>query len=150
MESSSVAIRAWAKRLLALEAAKKSESDLEACEAVRVSEKLRVSLTRFVGPDGFTALMRRALALARADVPSLQSAKITAEGRLEGIEEQPVDAQNNVEAGIAITAHLLVLLVAFIGEPLTLRLMRDVWPDAPDRTTTKSGISNEQWTGSRA
>jgi hypothetical protein len=150
MKSPSVAIRAWAKRLLALEVAKKSESDLETCEAVRMLEKLRVSLTRVVGPDGFTALMRRALALARADAPSLQNANITAEGRLKGIEEQPVDAQNSVEAGIAITAHLLVLLVTFIGEPLTLHLIRDVWPDAPDRTTTRSGISNEQWTGSRA
>jgi hypothetical protein len=28
-------------------------------------------------------------------------------------------------------AQLLGLLVTFIGEPLTLRLVRDAWPDAP-------------------
>jgi hypothetical protein len=138
MDSPSAAMRAWAKRLLASEAANKSGSDPDGRESVRVFEKLRVSLTRFVGPDGFTALMRRALALARAEAPSLQNAKVTADGRLEGIEEQTVDAQNNVEAAIAMTAHLLALLVTFIGEPLTLRLMRDVWPDEPNRTTTES------------
>ncbi len=35
-----------------------------------------------------------------------------------------------VEAAVAITAHLLGLLVTFIGEPLTLRLVREAWPDA--------------------
>ena len=34
------------------------------------------------------------------------------------------------EAAVAITAHLLGLLVTFIGEPLTLRLVREAWPDA--------------------
>ena len=136
-------MRDWARRLLASEAANKSGSDPDGRESVRVFEKLRGSLTRFVGPDGFTALMRRALALARAEAPSLQNAKVTADGRLEGIEEQTLDAQNNVaqnnvEAAIAMTAHLLALLVTFIGEPLTLRLMRDVWPDEPNRTTTES------------
>ena len=36
-----------------------------------------------------------------------------------------------------VVAHLLGLLVTFIGEPLTLRLVRDAWPDAsvgPERT----------------
>ena len=56
-------------------------------KAVRVFEKLRISLTRFAGADGFTALLRRALVLARSDVPSLQSVKVTADGRLEGFEE---------------------------------------------------------------
>lgn len=33
------------------------------------------------------------------------------------------------EAAVAITAHLLGLLVAFIGVPLTVRLLRESWPD---------------------
>jgi hypothetical protein len=138
MESPSASIRAWAQRLLALEAANKSASDAHERETLRVFEKLRTALTQFVGADGFTALTRRALALARAEVPSLQTAKITPEGRLEGFAEHAADAKNDSEAAIAITAHLLALLVAFIGEPLTLHLMRDVWPDNPDRTTTES------------
>ncbi|MDX9972342.1 MAG: hypothetical protein RBU21_05040 [FCB group bacterium] len=27
--------------------------------------------------------------------------------------------------------HLLSLLATFIGQPLTVKLVRDVWPDAP-------------------
>ena len=95
---------------------------------VRVCDKLRASLTQFVGPDGFAALLRRALALAGVDVPSLQAAEITAEGHLAGLEELGVDAKNHVEAATAITAHLLGLLVTFIGEPLTLSLMRNLFP----------------------
>ena len=138
MDSPSASIRAWAQRLLALEAANKSASDAHGREMLRVFEKLRTSLTQFVGADGFTALMRHALALARTEVPSLKTAKVTPEGRLEGIGEHAADAKNDAEAATAITAHLLALLVTFIGEPLTLRLMRDVWLDQSSRTTIES------------
>jgi len=104
---------------------------------LRVFERLRICLTQFVGADGFTALMRRSLALARSEVPSLQTAKVNAEGRLEGIEEHTVGAKN-IDAATVITVHLLGLLVTFIGEPLTLRLMCDVLPDEFSRTATGS------------
>jgi hypothetical protein len=138
MDSPPASIRAWAQRLLALEAANKSASETDPHEFLRVFEKLRSALTQFVGADGFTALMRRALALARKEVPSLQTAKVTPEGRLEGIEEHATGATKHAEAATAITAHLLALLVTFIGEPLTLRLLRDVWPDESHRTTIES------------
>jgi hypothetical protein len=115
--------------LLAMEAANPSPSGAQLHEAVRVSEKLRISLAQFVGADGFTALLQRALVLARADVPVLQSAKVTRDGRLEGIQEA-ADAGTDVEAATALTEHVLALLVVFIGEPLTLRLVREAWPDA--------------------
>lgn len=129
MDSPSASIRAWAQRLLTVEAANKCVSDADAHEVTRVFEKLRVSLTQLVGADGFTALLRRSLALARADCPSLQTVEVTSDGRLEGIEERDVDAKKDVEAATAITAHLLGLLVTFIGEPLTFRLICEVWPD---------------------
>ena len=66
-------MRDLARRLLA---ASKTASGPHVDEAVLVSEKLRISLTQFAGSDGFTSLLRRALALARADVPSLESVKI--------------------------------------------------------------------------
>jgi len=138
MDSPSAPIRAWAQRLLTVEAANKSESDADGNEVLRVFEKLRISLTQFVGADGFTALLRRALVLARAEFPSLQTAKITPDGRLEGLEEPAVDARKHVEAATAITAHLLALLVTFVGEPLTLRLMRNVWPDESNPTIIES------------
>ena len=124
-------MRDLARQLLALEAASPSATDAHAHEAVRVCEKVRISLTRFAGADGFTALLRRALALARADVPSLQTVKVTADGRLEGLEEFAADVGDAAtEAATAITAHLLGLLATFIGEPLMLRLVREAWPGA--------------------
>jgi len=136
MATTSASIQAWARQLLAAETANQSASDTRGSEVVRVCETLRVSLTQFVGAAGFTALLRRALALARVDVPSLQAAKITAGGHLEGLEEVGANAKTDTEAAIAITAHLLGLLVTFIGEPLTLSLMRDSFPDTPGPDTT--------------
>ena len=134
MASPSPSIRAWAERLLAVEAANPAASELHTHVAVRVSEKLRISLTRFVGADGFAALQKRALALARTDVPSLQTVKITPEGRPEGIEEADKDG----EAATAMTAHLLSLLITFIGESLAIRMMRDAFPDVAGRMNEKS------------
>lgn len=94
-------------------------------------DKLRLSLARFHGPDGFIALLRRALALARTELPALQSVTVNTEGALERLEQVVADARNGgIEAAVAITAHLLDLLVTFVGKPLTLRLVHDAWPDA--------------------
>lgn len=99
-------------------------------EAQRVCEKLQVSLTQFAGEDGFTALLRRALALARADVPAMQAVRLKQDCTLEGIDALAADATNGgADAAVALIAHLLGLLVTFIGEPLTLRLVREAWPD---------------------
>lgn len=131
MDTPSSSTRDLAQRLLAVEAANKSDTGAGAHEAVRVCEKLRISLTRFVGAYGFASLLRRALALARADVPSLRTVQLKPDGSLEGLEALAAN-ENNVgpEGAIAIIVHLLGLLITFIGEPLTLRLVRDAWPNA--------------------
>lgn len=131
MDTPFPSLRDLARRLLALEAASQTATDATLPEAVRVLEKLRSSLSRIAGPEGFTALLRRALALARADVPALDAVQIGPDGRLEGLEELLAGADNaGADAATAITTHLLGLLVTFVGEPLTLRLVREAWPDA--------------------
>ena len=117
-------MRDLARRLLT---ASQTVSDPHVHEAVLVSEKLRISLTRFAGVDGFISLQRRALVLASADVPSLQSVKVGADGHLEGFEQLAADTGMDVAA--AVTTQLLGLLVTFIGEALTLALVREAWPD---------------------
>lgn len=96
-------------------------------EVVLVSEKLRISLTRFAGVDGFAALLRRALALASGEMPALQSVKVSADGRLEGFEKLAGGVWE--EAAVVLTGNLLELLVTFIGEPIALRLVREAWPN---------------------
>ena len=105
---------------------------------VRVCEKLQVSLTPFIGADGFRALLQRSLALARVDVPFLQAAAITAQGHLDGLEGLGADPETDIEAATAITAHLLGLLVTFIGEPLTFNLVYDSLSDAAGPTIAKN------------
>jgi hypothetical protein len=134
MDTASPSIRGLARRLLAVEAARQSADDSRVHEMVRVVEKLRVALTRFAGADGFRALLRRALALARTEVPALHGITEKADGSMEGLEEIAADAGNSRvgegNAAVALTAHLLGLLVTFIGESLTVRLVREAWPDA--------------------
>jgi hypothetical protein len=127
MDKPSSSMRDLARRLLA---ASQTAAEPHVHEAV--IEKLRISLTRFAGAEGFASLLRRALKLTSADVPALQSVKIGADGRLEGFEQIVADKGTGAaggEAAVAITAHLLDLLVTFIGEPLTLTLVRAAWPD---------------------
>lgn len=126
MDAPSASVRALARRLLALEAAS-GASSAHQHEAVRVCQKLRLSVTRFAGANGFSSLLRRSLALARVDVPSLKSVTLTPDGCLEGIEQLAPNGAS--ESAAAITAHLLGLLVTFIGEPLMLRLVRNAWPE---------------------
>jgi len=131
MDTPSPSTRDLARRLLAAEAASQSAADPRAPEGVRVCEKLRIHLARFIGPDGFTALLRRALALARAEVPALHGVTEKADGSLEGLDKLAAAAPDvGGAAAFAITTHLLTLLVTFIGEPITARLMRETWPDA--------------------
>jgi hypothetical protein len=119
MEMPSPSIRDLARRLLAVETEGPSAANSRVHESVRVCEKLRVCLIRLAGPDGFTALMRRALALARAEIPSLHGITVKSDGSLEGFEALAADAPDaGIETAVAITAHLLGLMVTFIGEAL--------------------------------
>ncbi len=125
MDQPSPSMRDLARRLLA---ASRTASAAPVPEAVLLNEQLRLALTRFAGADGFAALLRRALALASAEVPALRAARVGADGRLEGWEPLAKGSEGDEEA-TAVTAHLLGLLVTFIGEPLTLKLVREVWPE---------------------
>lgn len=129
MDNPSPRMRDLARRVLA---ASEGDSDSQVPPAMLVSENLRASLTRFAGSDGFAALLRRALSLASAEMPELQSLEVGPTGSLDGFEKlTTADGPRNVvsEAGVVVTTHLLELLVTFIGEPLTLRLVREAWPD---------------------
>ena len=49
---------------------------------------------------------------------------------MEGLEElqAQVDPEEMAEGSVVLVAQLLALLVAFIGENLTLQMVREVWP----------------------
>jgi hypothetical protein len=77
--------------------------------------------------------MSRALALARSEQPSLAVVQVRPDGSLEGVDgpEHNTDGGMGDQAGALVVTKLLELLVTFIGEPLTLQLVRDAWPAMP-------------------
>ncbi len=127
-------MRDWALHLLAYEATAGATSDQTESVTLRVYEKLRRRLIALAGAAGFQTLAKRALVLARLEVPGLDEVRVTADGSLQGLGEFDlqigVDRKQADEAGAILIAGLLALLLIFLGEALTLNLVREVWPDA--------------------
>jgi hypothetical protein len=123
-------MRDFAERLIAYETRGNKSSETKPPAVFLVGEKLRPQLATLMGNVGFRALLSRALALATAEVPWLRAVHVKADGSFERLDEfgAHVDLDEIFEGRVVLLAQLLGLLVAFIGEDLTLRLVREVWP----------------------
>ena len=128
-----------AQRLLTYEAVAGKNSEPAESAAFRVCAKLRRPLTILAGVAGFRSLLSRALTLARAEAPSLSAVQVAADGSLRradgslrGLDElEPqIDKEQARDGGAILIAQLIGLLLTFIGEGITLRLIQDVWPEA--------------------
>jgi hypothetical protein len=136
-------MRDLAQRLLTYEANAVKTSEPLDSTVLRVYEKLRQSLGGFAGTAAFYSLASRALAMASSEIPNLRAVQVSADGALNGlghglgefvpqfeIEHDRAGEQWAGDEGIAVIARLLGLLLTFLGEPITLRLLRDAWPGA--------------------
>jgi hypothetical protein len=60
--------------------------------------------------------------------------QVAADGNLQGMSAiEPltnVKTEGVYEAGVTLISRLLGLLLIFLGEALTMNLVRDAWPDA--------------------
>jgi hypothetical protein len=126
-------MRDLAHRLLTYEVgAGKTSEPMEFATTLRVYEKLRQSLSAFAGVAAFESLAFRALTQAKSEAPSLCATRVAADGSLQGLDElEPqIDFDKNQagDGGIILIARLLGLLRIFLGEALTLSLLRNVWP----------------------
>jgi hypothetical protein len=121
------------RKLLALEAA--GETGTAKDRAFRVCEKLRQPLTALTGIAGFRALLSRALALASREVPWLKAIRVNAQGSPEGFDEicTTLSTEEIAQGEALLIARLTWLLITFIGQALTLRLIQDVWPQISGR-----------------
>ena len=121
-------MRRIARRLLDAEVRNAAEADFAG--AFPAADKLRPSLAALMGRAGVSALFARSLALARAEMPWLEAARVDQAGAFEGLDalaaERPPDEY--FEGMIILLAQILGLLVAFIGPSLTSRLVGEVWP----------------------
>jgi hypothetical protein len=117
-------LRAAANRILRLETAAGKRS--KSAPATLVVEQLRRVLTTLLGAAGFRALLARAVTLAKAEVPELKSVAVELDGSLAGLnlEDELGDGE------VVLVAHMLGLLVTFVGAALMLRLVDDAWPKA--------------------
>jgi hypothetical protein len=135
--------RDLADRLLTYEDIAGKTSESKEAAILRVYEKLRHGLVEFAGVAGFQSLASRALALARTEAPSLSAARISADGTIQGLGqgldefEPPIDNDKDRaakhpagEGGTILISRLLGLLLIFLGEALTLNLLRNAWPGA--------------------
>lgn len=139
---------------------------IEAAE--RVSDKLRVHLSKRICQEGFRVLLARALSLTTSVFPHLSAVRVGADGALVGLrgalDRGSQEARDNgtringtrdhrtqedaAEAATALLAQFLGLLIVFIGEDLTLRMLDAVWPglasrDASGLGSNASGRENE-------
>jgi len=126
-------MRDFATRLMTYETLGNKSSGTRPTAGFQVCEKLHQHLSTFMGGTGFRALLSRALVLATAEIPWLCEVRIQADWSLTGWEELQgrLDPDELFEGGVVLLACLLGLLVVFVGENLTLRLVREVWPKVP-------------------
>jgi len=135
-------IRNIAQRLIEYEAQGKAVSETTGSATFEVTDRLRPLLATLMGRGGFRALLARALAMASAEVSWLREVRVGADGTLEGLATlhaslKPAEFR---EGRVVLLAHLLGLLVAFIGPALTMRLMSEIWPQlAADRVDLADG-----------
>jgi hypothetical protein len=125
-------LRDLAQRLIGAEARGVNRSgEAKTPGAFLVCERLRPHLAPLMGSTGFNALLARALAVARGKAAWLNAVALT--GNTMGVAEKEGEkaGPDVAEGGLTLISELLALLVAFIGERLTLQMMREVWPDLP-------------------
>ena len=121
--------------LLAHEAGLEVDPSGLAEAAERICQKLGRDLSRLTSPSGSQAILSRALHVARARFPFLEGVRagVAPDTCLQGLSERMsaidiVEASNGLQAVLSV---LLDLLVGFIGEGLTRRLVQDGWPELP-------------------
>jgi hypothetical protein len=103
--------------------------------AERVFGKLSRRLAQLITLVGSDALLARAVHLSRAEFPFLDGMQTTpsADGLTLRLREsaEGVESSQAAEAFEAVLAILIALLISFVGEDLSLRVLREVWPELP-------------------
>ena len=123
-------MRDFAERVIACEMSGNKFSETKIPAAFHVCQKLRPHLATLMGNTGFRALLSRALVVSQAEAAWLRAVHVKADGSLGESDEReaPTDLEAVSEGSVVLVSQLLGLLVAFIGENLALRLVREVWP----------------------
>lgn len=126
--------RQLALKVLAHRAGPDAGAEAFAAAASRAYDDLASASAQLIGQVGIDALTARALHLAQQEYPWLVHERGSEQS--EGPFEQVIvglKRQNSAVASAAagaVFATLAGLLITFIGESLTMQLLRRAWPDA--------------------
>jgi hypothetical protein len=139
-------IRALSRGIFQRTLADAPHPDDVAASLDRTFGQLHDVMQTLIGPEGYRALLERALFLARGEFAWTASLKID-RGRtlsLQGAREIVASEGPEVatEGFVLVLANFIGLLHTFIGEDLTMRLLSRIWPDIPETDTrgdTKAG-----------
>ena len=140
-------LRRLSRCLIACEIQVNPASAAPVPSAFNICEQLRPQLAPLLGKVGFRALLSRALAVAAVDAAWLQALQVNANGSLEWVADAgaPPGTRTASEGGVILIAQLLGSLIAFIGESLTLRILREAWPKlSVDRVVFTTENKNEE------
>ena len=113
--------------------------------------RLQERLLRWFGPDGFHAVLSRALATARKDHPALAHVRIEprSEARLTELAAnahryRPAELR---DALLSLVAATIALLSRLVGDDLVRRLLQDEWPrETPNDTEADTRFENKRMT----
>jgi hypothetical protein len=97
----------------------------------RAVDELGAHLRRVFGPAGFEALLTRSLAVSRREHAFLERVPDPKGGGLSGLVRAADGREpHEVERGCTcLFAHLMELLMTFVGEGIAFGLLRQAWPD---------------------
>ncbi len=105
--------------------------------------RLRAVLTRWIGSDGYRALVDRALEQARAEHPAIAGLQCQA-GDVQGVAAAVGEhgAAEVREGILALVARLIDLLSRLIGEEMATRLVEQAWAGGarPAASTATDGV----------
>jgi hypothetical protein len=123
--------------LLAYEVEEPQDPGALAEAAERICHKLSVRLARLITPVGYEALVTRAKQLATPQFPFLAGVRVGSgsESCLDGLREsvRGVDTAGVLHGLATTVANITNLLMTFVGDELTVHLLREIWPDLPLR-----------------
>jgi hypothetical protein len=137
--------------MLAREATASDSREAQIAAADRVLGRLHEHLVRWFGPDGFHAVLSRALVTARKEHPALAHVRI--EPRSEAFLTElaaSAHAYRPAElraALLALVGATIALLSRLIGDDLVRRLLQHAWPqETPNDTAADTRPENTRMT----
>lgn len=121
-----------ARRLWARAAGDTRTPEDVAAAAERMCTELRAGLERWIGTEGYRALLDRALGLTRAEHPALDGLSCLGGDAPVTTAAMRVHRESDMAAGmVALLAALIELLGRIIGEEMAVRLVEQIGTPSP-------------------